>query len=311
MPRGRLRGALAERWNALWFTNIAPEIYSVLRILFGAAGAVSLLGLLDVELFWSCDGLVASRGGAVCEYATGAGVGWLPGAAVLGIAALSFAATAVGYHSTTAVVCAFGSISLMAAWNDLPMSAAHQVLRSLLFCLIWADCGRVWSIDAWRSRRGGRPLDAPIGVPIWPLRLVQIQVAAVYLVTGLWKLNNVMWRDGSAVHYVLQNPQFRRFALLSSPTWDVWTTLATYVTLAWELGFALLVFHPRTRRWALASGVVMHLGMWALLELGPFSLMMVASYAAFLDPAFVRRWLPAPSVQGSPAPAAPEAAPLT
>jgi hypothetical protein len=115
-------------------------------------------------------------------------------------------------------------------------------------------------------------------------------VAAIYLVTGLWKLDNVMWRNGSALHYVFENPQFRRFTFVSAPSLDTAATVATYITLAWELAFAPLVFHPRTRRWALLTGILMHLGMWGLLELGPFSWVMLASYVAFADPAAVSRW---------------------
>lgn len=271
--------SIAEAWNRFWFTDVAPDVFSMLRIAFGLLGLLSLAGLSDLPLFWSCGGLVASRGSSLCG-----SFGDLYPRAILAFTAVSFLAMAVGFQSRLAVVCAFASVSLVARWNDLPLSAAHQVLRSVLFCLMWSDCGRVWSLDAWL--RGGSAL--PDGdercAAIWPLRLLQIQVAAIYFVTGLWKVNNVMWRDGTALHYVFENPQFRRFAWLASPSWDSWTTVATYGTLAWELGFAFLVVHRRTRRWVLAASVILHLGMWATLELGPFSWMMMASYLAFVEP---------------------------
>jgi hypothetical protein len=282
MPR-----VITEFWSALWFEEVPPHIFAVLRILFAGLGCLSLVGLLDLPLFWSCDGLVASRNSAVCAYFAPRGLGWLPGGAVLLFSALSFAAMAVGYWTRAAVASAFLSVFLLAKWNDLPLSAAHQVLRTVLFCLVWADCGRVLSVDAWRHRRAGSTRDDR-PVLVWPLRLIQIQVALIYLVTALWKLNNAMWRDGSALHYVFENPQFRRFAWLASPALDLWTTAATYGTLAWELAFAFLVVHRRTRRWALGLGIVMHLGMWSALELGPFSWLMLASYVAFLDPQWVR-----------------------
>ena len=99
-----------------------------------------------------------------------------------------------------------------------------------------------------------------------------------------------MRSNASLTLALLNFPQFRRFPPLASPALDSWTTLATYATLAWELSFAFLVLHPRTRRWALALGIVIHLGMWATLELGPFSWIMVASYLAFADPDSIRRW---------------------
>jgi hypothetical protein len=277
-------GGLAKSWDRFWFAEIPPHIFAVLRILFGLLGCISLAGLFDLPLFWTCDGLVASRDSSLCLVLAPRGLGWLPGYAVCGFAAISFIAMAIGFRTRLAVICAFGAVFLMAKWNDLPMSAAHQVLRAILFCLVWADCGRVLSIDAWlRSREPSNEVDlGPL--PIWPLRLIQVQVALIYFVTALWKLNNVLWRDGSALHYVFENPQFRRFAALGSPGLDPWTTLATYATLGWELAFAFLVLHRRTRRWALISGTAMHLGMWGLLELGPFSWLMLASYVAFLDP---------------------------
>ena len=280
--------SIVDWWNALWFTEVAPDIFAVLRILFGIVGCLSLVGLLDLPLFWSCGGLVASRDSSICQALTSAGFDWLFGYSVVCFSAMSFAAMAVGYHARLAVACAFGSVFLIAKWNNLPLSSAHQVLRSLLFCMLWVDCGQVWSVDAWLNRRKPSRHAAEQRVPIWPLRLIRLQVSAVYLISGLWKLDNVTWRDGSALHYVLENPQFRRFAFLASPALDSWTTLATYLTLAWELGFAFLVLHRRTRRWTLAVGIAIHLGMGAALELGPFSAVMLASYVAFLDPERLR-----------------------
>lgn len=281
--------AIVEWWNGFWFAEVAPDIFAVLRILFGLVGGLGVIGLLNLPAFWSCTGIVASREGPVCHALNSVGLPWLYGYSILGFAALSFAALTLGYKSRIAAVCSYAAVTLIASWNDLPLSAAHQFLRALLFCLLWSDCGRVWSVDAWMSRGEGEGAR----VRIWPLRLIQIQVALMYLVTALWKLNNVMWRDGSALHYVFQNPQFPRFAWLSSPALDPWMTLATYATFAWEASFAFLILFPRTRRWVLAVGIVAHLGMWATLELGPFSWVVLASYVAFLDPEDVRRWLAA------------------
>jgi hypothetical protein len=283
VPMGRV---MTERWNRFWFEEIPVEIYSILRMLFGVLGLLSVIGLLDLPLFWSCDGLVASRGSSLCQ-----SWGNLYPYSILAGSLISFAAMAVGFYTRAAVICAFASVSLIARWNSLPLSSAHQVLRAFLFCLIWADCGKKWSFDAWLNRPSEN--DESNRGPIWPLRLFQIQVAAVYLITALWKINSVLWRDGSALHYIFQYPEFRRFPQLASPSLDSWTTVATYATLAWELGFAFLVLHPRTRRWALVLGIVSHLGMWATLELGPFSWIMVASYVAFVDPDWFHRRLEA------------------
>src|SRR4029077_13583343 len=126
------QSSATSRWDLFWFADVAPEIFSVLRILFGLLGCLSLLGLLDLPLFWSCQGLVASRGSSLCQ-----SVGDLYPRSVLLFSAASFVAMAVGYYTRLAVVASFGSVFLIAHWNNLPLSAAHQVLRTMLFCLMW------------------------------------------------------------------------------------------------------------------------------------------------------------------------------
>lgn len=283
------RESIGERWDRFWFRPIPPHVFALLRILLGGIACLSLIGLLDLPLFWSCDGLVANGESPACTYLRSSHLGWLLGYSVLAVISLSFLAMTVGWKSRAAVVAAFVSVFLMGKWNTLPFSSAHQVLRCMLFGLMWADSGTVWSVDAWLAKRRTGASQPVEDVPVWPLQLMRIQVAAIYLITGLWKLNNATWRDGSALHYVYESPQFRRFSTLALPWFDSWTTVATYATLAWELAFAFLVMHPRTRRWALWFGVLAHLGMWATLELGPFSWVMLASYAAFLEPDRVRR----------------------
>jgi uncharacterized membrane protein YphA (DoxX/SURF4 family) len=178
------------------------------------------------------------------------------------------------------------------------------VLTAVLFCLVWADCGARPSIDEWRERRrkrdgaAGPPIPSPTNhidegscQPIWPLRLIRAQVALVYLTSGLFKLLGPMWRDGSAVYYTTgQNIFGRVFHVYPLPASLGWMlTVLTYLTVLWELSFPLMLLNRVTRRIALVTGVAMHLGIWATMEVGPFTWMMLAAYVAFLDPAAVTR----------------------
>jgi len=281
---------LGATWTAFWTGSTDPHIYAALRVLFGVLGLVTLAGLGDFSTYWTCDGLVMSADGSICQAARNAGVGWLPGGLLLAATVVSFVLVVIGYQSVYAVSGAFISLALIVYWNPVPLSAAQQVLRASIFCLIWADSGRVFSVDARIARRRAAATPGAVApVPVWPLRLLQVQVASIYFVSGLWKLANVTWRDGSALHYVFENNQFKRFPIAALPI-ETLLTVATYATLFWELGFAFMLLHRRWRRWALAIGVAMHLGMWATLELGSFSAVMIASYVAFVDPARLR-WM--------------------
>jgi hypothetical protein len=60
-----------------------------------------------------------------------------------------------------------------------------------------------------------------------------------------------------------------------------------------------MLLHRWTRRAALTLGVLMHVGMWATLDLGTFSFVMLASYIAFIPPERIERWLPGVSPRGA------------
>lgn len=276
-------------WERFWFAEVPPHTYALLRILIGLIGVATLFGLRDVPAFWSLEGIVPADDGGlgVKAFLLSRSLGSVAGHVLFFFSLASFAAMTVGLQTGLAVALALLSSLIQISWNVLPLSGAQATVQVILFCLIWADCGAVWSVDAWRDARGrlpssGRP-EPPL-VPIAPLRMVRFQIAMIYLSTGLWKLSNERWRDGSALHYILNNHLFRRNPHGWPPALDALATAATYGTLCWELGFAFLVLYAPTRRLALLAGVVIHLGMLATMEVGPFSWVMLAAYTAFLDP---------------------------
>ena len=68
---------------------------------------------------------------------------------------------------------------------------------------------------------------------------------------------------------------------------DPFATALTYLVLMWELLFVFALAYGPARRTVLVLGVLLHLGMLATIEIGPFGLVMLAGYAAFLEPSKV------------------------
>jgi hypothetical protein len=218
------------------------------------------------------------------------GWGLAAGRGVFAANLLACALMTVGYYSSIAVPGAFIGATLHAWWNPLPLSGAFEVRSAVLFCLMWAACGRRWSVDAWLAGRRPRPPSpeaTPFQVSLWPLWMIRFQVAIIYFSTGLWKLGGIQWRHGTAVHYVLNNNAFARFPTPPPAGAASLLILGTYTTLLWELAFPFLVAFRRTRWIALFTGILLHAGMWLTMELGPFPWVMLASYVSFLDPARV------------------------
>jgi hypothetical protein len=286
-----LRGRAVTRtsaWERFWFAEVPPHCYALLRILFGMLAVVSLLQERELALFWDVDGLVPGMQDGMGLKASlfAYGLGHVAGRGLFFASLACYGCMALGLWSTMSVGLSFVALTAQLSWNYLPLSGAHGVMQAIVLCLVWADCGSVWSVDSWlaRRRRASGVTDRVIGSPIAPLRLIRVQVGLVYLSSGLWKLFNEPWRDGSAVHYVLNNNAYQRFRFQIPPGLDWLTTFLTYGVLFWEISFGLMVMYRPTRRIVLLVGVMMHLGMLTAIEIGPFGWVMLASYVSFLEP---------------------------
>lgn len=278
---------LLDRWQQFWFEPVPAHIYALLRIVFGVVGCLTLVGLVDLQTFWYLDGFVpiGDAGLGLKAFLFARGLGHLAGAALYVCTLTAFVSMTIGFFSSVSVPLALITSATQVAWNYLPLSGADAALEAVLFCLVWADCGSVWSADSWLARRRGESPPNPTYV-IAPLRLIRFQVALTYLNAGLWKLLNPYWRDGTAVKYVVESNLYRRFPYELPSSFAPLIGLLTYGTLFWELTFAPFLLFRRTRRLALLAGVLIHLGMLFTIEIGPFHYVMLASYLAFLDPRF-------------------------
>jgi hypothetical protein len=158
-------------------------------------------------------------------------------------------------------------------------AGGDSVLVALLFWCMFADTGACLSLDV---RLGRRPAQALL--PGYPLRFLQLQIAFIYLVSCLAK-TGPGWRDGSAILRALQVGDWDRGLAPVLLAFPALCTLLTFGTLVVEGLFPLLVFSPwRSRACrvvALVAGAGLHLGIFATMNVGVFSPVMVLSYLAF------------------------------
>lgn len=192
------------------------------------------------------------------------------------------------------------------------------LLRNALWLLVLAQSTATLSVDC-RRRTGRWHGDAR--VPAWPRYLAIYQLVVMYSSAGLHKVSAhwIPGGDHAALYYILQWPAWIRF----DPSWLSWgyplTQVLTVATWGFEITAPLwllaLWWHAtrdrpgRLRRcanrvhlrwWYFAFGVVLHLGTWALLEVGPFSPAALSLYACLLTPSDVE-WLRAWSRRRTPA----------
>jgi hypothetical protein len=165
-------------------------------------------------------------------------------------------------------------------------NTAHERLNLLvlgLACLARLDA-------VWAVRPTGRPdADGVCRVPVWPVRLITLQIAFLYFGAGWWKLNNPKWHSGDLLFYNFIGDWATPLAFWVArtlPNGPAWTAMSWGV-IAWELALGLALFIPALRMAAVITGTLFHLSVWALLGIPEF-MNCVACYPLFFPPEQVR-----------------------
>lgn len=118
-----------------------------------------------------------------------------------------------------------------------------------------------------------------------------ILMALGYSYSGFMKLNSPSWIDGSAMARILENPLARpgffRVWLLSLP--PVLLRLATRSALTLELSFAPLALIRRVRPWIWSAMLLVHLGLFVLIDFADLTAGMIILHLFTFDPAWVPR----------------------
>ena len=277
-------------WCRFWHEPVRAERLAITRMLFAGA----LLAEQLVQYLPNLDWLFGSRGfspSRVTEEILTQKWRWsvlffqTDDTTVITAAFwLWFAATAalfVGWRTRFAAVLTwFGAYCFQnRSWYTL--NGGDDVLMLGLFLLMISPCGRAMSLDSLRARQQLQS-PAPTFIAPWSIRLFQVQLCLIYLASGVSKLAGDSWWNGTTLHLVLQDPTMIRFSVaqLVIPFWI--TAVLTWTSLAFEVLFVPLVLYRPTRKWTLLFGVLFHLGIYALIEVGWFSFYMLAMYGVWI-----------------------------
>jgi hypothetical protein len=185
--------------------------------------------------------------------------------------------------------------------NDLINDGEDCLMRLLGFFVIWLPSGRVWSVNAvvrgwWGKQRGQGTVDRGQlqFAPGWPVRLMQIEMAAMFFSSALMKLAGEPWVHGTALYYVSRlDDFFGRFpvpAYLFDTPWTV--ALMTWSVVIAEFSIPILIWFKETRRPCLLILLAFHLANEWTMNLFLFHPLMVCGWISFVTPedfAWLRR----------------------
>ncbi len=210
--------------------------------------------------------------------------GATPGAAYLlfGLLLVSVACMTVGLFtrfSTLVALLLASTIHHRLSWF---MNGGDFLFRNGLYFLLLSPAGAVWSVDnVLRRRLWRRSTDAPVLIAPWSVRLMQIQVCIMYFFTGLMKLSPD-YLHGEAIYWVLNDIGICRWPYARVPVPLLVCRLLTWTTLVFEIGFSLFVCIRPLRKYVLLVGVLFHLGIFVVMEIGWFSQVVLCWYVLFV-----------------------------
>lgn len=285
-PLGRLRD--------FWFGEIDLAPVAAFRILFGLQLFNWVWQLYpNLYAFFTDEGILPRRD-VLLQYSDRftvlamlsetwqVAIFWALG---LGVAVL----LTVGWRSRLMAFLAFVVVSSV-SWRDpLILDGSDFVFRVLPLWLAFTDCGARFSVDALGRRERGEPTGRGFALPV---RILELQVAWIYLATGLEKMSGTLWPQGLATYYSLQlEHTFGRWWARPLATNLTIAQLSDYGTLFVELVFLPLALLPSriTRLIAVIIGAALHLGILTLMNVGNFPVIMLSALVLFLPAEWIER----------------------
>jgi hypothetical protein len=192
-----------------------------------------------------------------------------------------------GWHTRISALVVMLCLASFHHRDPFAVHSGDTLLRLFSFMLIFSAAGAMYSLDATDQSRSKK-------YAIWPQRLIQLQLAGMYAQAFFCKVIGPTWQDGSALYWILKLEDYARFPLPIIPDHYWMLQVATWGTLWIEFALFTLIWVRPIRKYVLATGILLHLGIDYALNIPVFEWVTMAAYMAFIDgeatARFVENW---------------------
>jgi hypothetical protein len=282
---------LIAAWNNFFFAPRSTLPLGLFRILYGLCVVATLLLLRpDWEAWYGGQAWITSL--AMRNIEPGARLNvfnlipqegsWID--AVFWLSLLSATFLTIGLLTRISSAANFLCLASLHQRNLLILHGGDTFLRVAGFFLVFAPTGAALSLDRLIQGRRGPELRSP-----WAQRMIQFELAMVYLGSFWWKSLGTPWVDGSALLYVSQIAELQRFPL---PGWLLAPAVlkcGAWLTLALEFALGTLLWVKEFRYPLLILGCGFHLCLEYAFNIPMFQWDILSAYVLFIDPADLER----------------------
>lgn len=282
-------------WSRFWFAPMSAGPIGAFRIAFGLIVLLNLaLFVPDLDLWFTDAGYLRGTesrelAGPVWSARFNVPMRWSPlqlnrgpgtVRAVFGATALVAALFTLGWHTRVMSVLLYAGLLTIHHADFLTASGADVLITIVSFLLMFCPCGAAYSLD---SRRRTKAIGGAYSALIspWVPRLIAIQISVVYFMTAVLKAQGKTWADGTALYYILNNGESRRFSL-GLTGYPAAINAMTLGAVILEFALAFLLWVRAARPVMIALGVGLHGAICLTVNIPAFGELMAACYLCFL-----------------------------
>jgi Vitamin K-dependent gamma-carboxylase len=292
---------IAQSWRRAWdqffFAPVSPVPIALFRILFGICVSATVILLHSDWLDWfgvhswvSLSTMRAVEPGLRLNLFTimPQDDGWIAAFfwVFLGFAVL----LTIGLWTRISSAVVFLSLASIDQRNLFINHSGDTFLRVAGLFLMFAPAGAALSLDRLiRVHNGRESLEILPRAP-WAQRMIQFELALLYLVSFWWKMKGDPWLHGTALYYVTHLHSMKRFPL---PGWIEYPGIlktGDWFIMALEFCLGTLIWFRRFRYPLLLLGLLFHLGIEYAINIPMFQWDVLTAYVLFIDPADLERW---------------------
>jgi hypothetical protein len=214
---------LRESWDHFFFTPQSPVPIALFRIFWGICVSAKIILLHADWLNWyGVHGWVTLQTTQVVEPGMRLNLftvmpqddRWI--AAFFWVFLGCVLLLTMGLWTRVMSVAVFLCLNSIDQRNLLILHGGDTFLRCAGFFLMFAPAGATFSLDRLIAlRRGTQDPQIQPRAP-WAQRIIQIELALLYLTSFFWKLKGHTWLNGTALYYVIHLHSIARFPL---PRW--------------------------------------------------------------------------------------------
>ncbi len=279
--------SLLKYWNNFWFSKAELLPVSIFRICFGILLCVMFIAYLpNWERFYDINGIISLQDKNIPHYQNPLSIFYLTDGKIPVIfwwffGFISSIAFTIGFKTRFFTIVLYILYTSMMNRNYFIVYGEDNVIRMLLFYSCFAPLEYRLSIDSnlnWKMKNKA--------TDIWPIRLMQINIALIYFFSTPCKLlYDPSWVHGEAIYWTVASNNWSRFPYpdLFYKWGGILTKLFSYGALAIEFSFPILIWFKRTKLIALFLICALHVGIGLMIpSVTFFTTVMLCSFWVFV-----------------------------